>query len=95
MEVEKELIKKNARREKEQEKLNSFDIKNEILELEKDIQGKFEKKKIEEKLMKKKDDVIHCLKQNEKKPLNCDKTIKAFRDEVNLLKDEFLNQYQS
>ncbi|EMR10309.1 hypothetical protein PNEG_01568 [Pneumocystis murina B123] len=94
IEIEKELIRKNAKREKAQEKLNSFSLKNEMSKLEENIKGLFQIRMMDEKLLKKKGEVIDCLKENEQKPLNCDETIKAFRKEVDLLKDEFINKYQ-
>ncbi|QSL64879.1 hypothetical protein MERGE_002183 [Pneumocystis wakefieldiae] len=94
IEIEKELARKNAQREKAQEKLNSFNLRDEMLKLEENIKGVFQIRKMDDNLLKKKHDVINCLKENEQKPLNCDETIKAFRKEVDLLKDEFINRYQ-
>ncbi|KAG5513706.1 hypothetical protein PMAC_000744 [Pneumocystis sp. 'macacae'] len=95
MEVEKELIRKNAQHEKAQEKLNSFDLKDEISNLERNIEGMFQIRKLDDILLKKKEEVIQCLKQNEHKPLNCDEVAKAFRNEVYKLENAFIKKYQS
>lgn len=64
IEVEKELARKNAQYEKAQEKLNSFELKDEISSLEKSIEGMFQIKKLDDTLLEKKKEVIQCLKQN-------------------------------
>ncbi|KTW29712.1 hypothetical protein T552_00919 [Pneumocystis carinii B80] len=94
IEIEKELTRKNAKREKAQEKLNSFSLKDEMLKLEENTKGMFQIRDMNEKLLKKKEEVINCLKENERRPLNCDEIVKAFRKEVDLLKDEFVDKYQ-
>ncbi|CCJ30683.1 unnamed protein product [Pneumocystis jirovecii] len=93
IEVEKELARKNAQYEKAQEKLNSFELKDEISSLEKSIEGMFQIKKLDDTLLEKKKEVIQCLKQNEQKPLNCDEVAKAFRDEVYKLQNAYTRKY--
>ncbi|KAG4301824.1 hypothetical protein PCANB_002015 [Pneumocystis canis] len=95
IEVEKELTKKNAQHEKAQEKLNSFNLKNEILDIERNINGLFRIKELDDTVLRKKNEVIQCLKQNEKRPLNCDEIIKEFRNQVHTLKDTFIKKDQS
>ncbi|KAG4306080.1 hypothetical protein PORY_000068 [Pneumocystis oryctolagi] len=95
IEVEKELIKKNAQHEKIQEKLNSFNLKNEISNIERNIEEMFQIKKLDGVLLEKKEKVIQCLKQNEQKPLNCDEIVEEFRNEVYKLGNAFIKKHQT
>lgn len=78
---------------KEEQAARSHDtVSKEIAELKKKLEGRRKVGELDPAVGKAKEDVVRCLRTNDRRPLDCWKEVQAFRTEVGRLEREFVER---
>ncbi|KAF2839841.1 DUF1690-domain-containing protein [Patellaria atrata CBS 101060] len=83
----------SALSEKEKQRNMSRDtVSKEITELKKKLDARKKLEQADTAVQKAKDDVVTCLRMNDRRPLDCWKEVEKFRSEVRILERDFVQK---
>ncbi|TAQ89834.1 hypothetical protein B7494_g1840 [Chlorociboria aeruginascens] len=67
-------------------------VENDVLELRKKLQSRKRLAEIDEGVEKAKSEVVRCLRENDRRPLDCWKEVQTFREEVRRLESVWVEK---
>lgn len=72
--------------------MSSDFVSKEVEELRKKLAGRKKLEQVDENVGKAKDELVACLRGNDRRPLDCWREVEAFRREVGRLEREFVER---
>jgi altered-inheritance-of-mitochondria protein 13 len=67
-------------------------VSNEIAELKRKLEGRRKVEEVDKEVQKAKDELVQCLRINDRRPLDCWKEREAFKQQVGRLEREFVER---
>jgi altered-inheritance-of-mitochondria protein 13 len=67
-------------------------VQNDVQELKKKLEQRKKLADLDENVEKAKGEVVRCLRENDRRPLDCWKEVQAFREEVRRLEDAWVEK---
>jgi altered-inheritance-of-mitochondria protein 13 len=75
-----------------QQAVSRTSVSKEIVELKKKLESRKKLEQVDAAVSKAKEDVVTCLRLNDRRPLDCWKEIEVFKAEVGKLEKEFVEK---